>query len=64
MAKIKFTVPGVLASITGGNREIDADASTVGDAVSFLVSKLLNNSVGKHLTTLLSLQQAVHFFVR
>ncbi|MDP7657901.1 MAG: MoaD family protein [Nitrososphaerales archaeon] len=39
MAKIKFTIPGVLASITEGNREIDMDASTVGDAVSFLVSK-------------------------
>ena len=41
MAKIKFTIPGVLASITEGNREIDMDASTVGDAVSFLVSSFL-----------------------
>ncbi|HJN57905.1 MAG: MoaD family protein [Nitrososphaerales archaeon] len=39
MAKIKFTVPGVLASITGGIREIEVDAATVGDAVSLLVSK-------------------------
>ncbi len=39
MAKIKFTVPGVLASITGGSRDIEVDATTVGDAVSTLVSK-------------------------
>jgi|TARA_B100001971_G_C18190080_1_gene538076 adenylyltransferase/sulfurtransferase len=39
MVKIKFTVPGVLASITGGIREIEVDATTVGDAVSLLVSK-------------------------
>lgn len=42
MAKIKFTVPGVLASITGGNREIEIEASTVGDAISVLVSKYGN----------------------
>ena len=42
MAKIKFTVPGVLASITGGNREIETEASTVGDAISVLVAKFGN----------------------
>ena len=39
MVRIKFTVPGVLASITGGNREIEMDALTVSDAVLRLVSK-------------------------
>lgn len=42
MAKIKFTVPGVLASITGGNREINMEANTVSDAISGLVSKYGN----------------------
>ncbi len=39
MAKIRFTVPGVLASVTGGNRQIDMEASTVREAISHLVSK-------------------------
>ncbi|MCL4435634.1 MAG: MoaD family protein [Thaumarchaeota archaeon] len=39
MAKIRFTVPGVLASVTGGNRQIDIEASTVKEALSILVSK-------------------------
>ncbi len=39
MAKIRFTVPGVLASVTGGNRQIDMEASTVKEALSNLVSK-------------------------
>lgn len=42
MAKIKFTVPGVLANITGGNREIEIEANTVGDAISVLVTKFGN----------------------
>jgi adenylyltransferase/sulfurtransferase len=42
MAKIKFTVPGVLANITGGNREIEIEASNVGDAISVLVTKFGN----------------------
>lgn len=39
MARIKFTVPGVLASVTGGSREIGLDALTVREALSVLVSK-------------------------
>ncbi len=39
MAKIRFTVPGVLASVTGGNRQVDLEASTVKEALSLLVSK-------------------------
>ncbi len=39
MARIKFTVPGVLASATGGSRQIEIGASTVREAVSVLVSK-------------------------
>lgn len=39
MARIRFTVPGVLASVTGGSREIGLDALTVREAVSALVSK-------------------------
>ncbi len=39
MARIKFTVPGVLASVTGGNREMEMSASTVRESVSVLASK-------------------------
>ncbi len=42
LAKIKFTVPGVLASITGGNREIEIEANTVSQAISVLVTKYGN----------------------
>ncbi len=42
MGKIKFTVPGVLASITGGNREIEIEANTVSQAISVLVTKYGN----------------------
>lgn len=42
MGKIKFTVPGVLASITGGNREIKIEANTVSQAISVLVTKYGN----------------------
>jgi MoaD family protein len=38
MAKIRFTIPGVLASATGGNRQIEMEAATVKDAISHLVS--------------------------
>ncbi|MEE9586189.1 MAG: MoaD family protein [Nitrososphaerales archaeon] len=39
MARIKFTVPGVLTNATGGSRQIEIGASTVREAVSVLVSK-------------------------
>jgi len=42
LGKIKFTVPGVLASITGGNREIKIEANTVSQAISVLVTKYGN----------------------
>jgi MoaD family protein len=39
VAKISFTVPGILANLTGGNRQIDLEASTVREALLHLVSK-------------------------
>lgn len=39
MARIRFTVPGILASVTGGSREIELSASTVRESVSVLASK-------------------------
>ncbi len=39
MVSVKFTVPKVLASVTGGSREIQVEASTVREVVSVLVAR-------------------------
>jgi len=38
MARVRFIIPAVLASVTGGSREVEVEASTVREAVASLAS--------------------------